>query len=49
MAPIIAMTRSRDTDVIFDVENGFPYFLALWRRRPSLCLDLSGEEALAHC
>ena len=37
-APVICMARFAQSDVIIDVENGFPYFSPLWRRKPSLCL-----------
>jgi glycosyltransferase involved in cell wall biosynthesis len=37
-APAICMARFAQADVMVDVENGFPYFSPLWRRKPSLCL-----------
>jgi glycosyltransferase involved in cell wall biosynthesis len=37
-APAICAARFGQSDVMIDVENGFPYFSPLWRRKPSLCL-----------
>jgi glycosyltransferase involved in cell wall biosynthesis len=37
-APVICVARFAQSDVMIDVENGFPYFSPLWRRAPSLCL-----------
>jgi glycosyltransferase involved in cell wall biosynthesis/SAM-dependent methyltransferase len=37
LIPLLCATRFRNTDVVIDTENGFPYFSPLWRRGPSVC------------
>lgn len=37
-APLVHSRRTRDWDLLVDVDNGIPYFSPLWRRRPILCL-----------
>lgn len=37
-SPLHYLTHARDYDLVVDVVNGMPFFSALWRRRPTLCL-----------
>jgi len=36
-APMVYLRRFRDYDLVVDVENGVPFFIPLFRRRPVVC------------
>ncbi|MCU1499182.1 MAG: putative glycosyl transferase [Acidimicrobiales bacterium] len=38
LAPLAYARQFRDRDLVIDVANGIPFFVAAWRDKPSICL-----------